>query len=66
MTILIEELEAEDVAAMYAESRRNNQAIGWAAFKAVLEETRPGLLGKAMEMVYGEPPTGHGGRSEGI
>ena len=61
MRILIDELEVEDVVAMYAESQRNNQAIGWPAFKDDLEEARPGLLGNAMEIAYGDLP---GGRRE--
>jgi len=54
MRVLLEELDVNDVVAMHIEAQRNNQAIGWVGFKSDLEKIRPGLLGRAMETVYGE------------
>jgi hypothetical protein len=57
MLILLDESEPADVAAMYVERQRNSQAIGWPSFEAELEKGKPGLLGKALEEVHGEPRT---------
>ncbi len=55
MRIFIHELTVSDVVSMYVEAQRNSQAIGWKGFEGDLENTRPGLLGKAMDEIYAEP-----------
>lgn len=54
MRILIDELEAADVVTLYIEGQTNNQAIGWKAFEVDLETARPGLLGQALDEIYGD------------